>query len=95
MLSEDVLQRLMRGVGSNDGPTRPAEVSCLRDSARRSDIAITITEGRNRQIRRMIEAVGSKVVELVRTGIGPIGIGDLAVGAWRDLTPAELSALRQ
>jgi pseudouridine synthase len=95
VLSDEVLQQLMQGVELNDGPTRPAEVSRLRDSSGGSQLAITITEGRNRQIRRMIEAVGSKVLELVRTEIGPVGIGDLTEGDWRELTPAELSALRR
>jgi pseudouridine synthase len=54
---------------------------------------MTITEGRNRQVRRMIDAVGSKVLKLVRTGIGPLRIGDLPIGKWRPLTEAELRAL--
>jgi pseudouridine synthase len=54
---------------------------------------MTITEGRNRQVRRMIEAVGSKVLKLVRTSIGQVRIGDLQMGKWRDLTPAEMKSL--
>ena len=50
---------------------------------------ITITEGRNRQVRRMIEAIDSKVLKLVRTAIGPIEIGELEIGKYRDLTAAE------
>ena len=55
---------------------------------------MTITEGRNRQVRRMIDAVGSKVLKLVRTAIGPIRIGDLQIGKWRRLTEAEVRAVR-
>jgi len=55
---------------------------------------MTITEGRNRQVRRMIEAVGSKVRKLVRTAIGPIAMRGLASGQWRPLTPGEVAALR-
>jgi 23S rRNA pseudouridine2605 synthase len=54
---------------------------------------MTITEGRNRQVRRMIDAVGSKVLKLVRTAIGPIRIGDLPIGKWRRLTEEEVRAL--
>ena len=54
---------------------------------------MTITEGRNRQVRRMVEAIGSKVLKLVRTAIGPIGIGTLEIGKFRDLTQDEQRAL--
>ena len=54
---------------------------------------MTITEGRNRQVRRMIEAVDSKVLKLVRTAIGPIRIGDLQIGKWRKLTEDEFVSL--
>jgi pseudouridine synthase len=56
-------------------------------------VEITIEEGRNRQVRRMVEALGSKVLKLVRTAIGPIQIGDLQIGKYRELTPAELKQL--
>jgi len=89
VLSDDALDRLRRGLELNDGPTRPAQVRRLSDC----EIEIAITEGRNRQVRRMIEAVGSRVVELVRTRIGSVGIGDLAPGAWRELKDGELVIL--
>ena len=92
-LSDEDLERLRKGVELSDGITRPAEVRRVRDSEKYSFIEITITEGRNRQVRRMIEAVGSKVLKLVRTSIGPIGIGTLEIGKWRELTREELRAL--
>ncbi len=92
-LSDEQLEQLRRGVELADGPTRPAEVTRLRDSAKYTHLEMTITEGRNRQVRRMIEAVGSKVLKLVRTAIGPVRIGDLQIGKWRRLTAEELSAL--
>ena len=92
-LSDEDLERLRNGVELSDGMTRPAEVRRVRDSEKYSFIEITITEGRNRQVRRMIEAVGSKVLKLVRTSIGPIGIGTLEIGKWRELTREELRAL--
>lgn len=93
LLSDDQLSRLAAGVELKDGPTRPAQVKRLRDSARYTFLEITIGEGRNRQVRRMIEAVGSKVLKLVRTAIGPIRIGDLPIGRWRALTPQEVRTL--
>jgi 16S rRNA U516 pseudouridylate synthase RsuA-like enzyme len=65
----------------------------VRDSGKYSHIEMRITEGRNRQVRRMVEAVGSKVLKLVRTAIGHIEIGDLKIGTWRELTPAEVARL--
>jgi len=93
LLSDEQLEQLRRGVELADGPTRPAQVTRLRDSGKYTHLEITITEGRNRQVRRMIEAVGSKVLKLVRTGIGPIRIGDLQIGKWRKLTEDEFVAL--
>jgi len=93
VLSEEQLERLRRGVELKDGPTKPAEVRRLRDSARHTHLEMTITEGRNRQVRRMIEAVDSKVLKLVRTAIGPLRIGDLAIGKWRELAAEEVREL--
>jgi 23S rRNA pseudouridine2605 synthase len=93
LLAEDQIDRLRRGVELSDGPTRPAEVHRIRDSAKYSFLEITIAEGRNRQVRRMIEALDSKVLKLVRVAIGNIRIGDLPIGKWRRLTPEEVKAL--
>lgn len=93
LLTDEQLDRLRQGVMLKDGPTRPAQVRRIRDSAKFTHFEITITEGRNRQVRRMVEALGGKVLKLVRTAIGPLQIGDLQVGRWRPLTPAEVRAL--
>jgi pseudouridine synthase len=93
LLSDDRIEQLRRGVELSDGATRPAEVVRLRDGARYTFLEMTITEGRNRQVRRMIEAVGGKVLKLVRVAIGPIRIGDLQIGKWRNLSPQEVRAL--
>lgn len=93
LLSDDQLEQLRRGVELPDGMTRPAVVTRVRDSAKYSHIELTITEGRNRQVRRMIEAVGSKVLKLVRVAIGPVRIGGLTIGKWRPLTAEEQAAL--
>jgi len=94
LVSEEQMERLRHGVVLEDGPTLPATVKRIRDSEKYSFLEITIREGRNRQVRRMIEAVGSKVLKLVRTGIGDLRIGDLEIGKYRELTTAELKALR-
>ena len=73
--------------------TAPALVERIRDGARYSFIEITITEGRNRQVRRMVEALGAKALKLVRTCIGPIRIGELQIGKHRPLTNQEVSML--
>jgi 23S rRNA pseudouridine2605 synthase len=93
LLSEEQLERLRRGVELNDGPTQPATVERIRDSGKHTFIEITISEGRNRQVRRMIEALDSKVLKLVRIAIGPLRIGDLTIGKYRELTGAELESL--
>jgi 23S rRNA pseudouridine2605 synthase len=95
LLSDEVLAQLRDGVELTDGVTRPAIVRRVRDSARHSHIEVTITEGRNRQVRRMIEAIGSRVLKLVRTAIGPIRIGDLKIGRWRPLEEREIAGLRR
>jgi pseudouridine synthase len=92
-LGDVEMEQLRRGVQLDDGPTRPAEVNQVRDSDKYSFLDLTITEGRNRQVRRMLEAVGSKVLKLVRTGIGQVRIGELPMGKWRELTPEEVAAL--
>jgi len=95
ILTDEQVDQLRRGVVLNDGPTRPAEVTRLRDSAKYTYLEITIMEGRNRQVRRMVEALGAKVLKLVRTGIGTIRIGDLPIGRWRPLTDQEVAQLRR
>jgi len=94
VLSDEQIERLRQGVTLSDGSTRPALVKRLRDSARYTVIEITITEGRNRQVRRMLEAVGSKVLKLVRTAIGAVKIGDLVIGSYRPLMEREVQQLQ-
>lgn len=85
------LRCLRQGVELDDGITAPAEVALVPPSA----LKIVIHEGRNRQVRRMCEAVGHPVVRLVRVRIGPITDRRLAPGAWRPLTNNELRALER
>ena len=92
-LSDEQLDALRAGVTLSDGPTRPATITRLRDPGGRTVFEITITEGRNRQVRRMVSAVGSKVLSLARIAVGPLRIGELQPGESRTLTPAELRGL--
>lgn len=93
LLADDQLDELRRGVVLSDGLTQPALVKRVRDSARSTFLEITIREGRNRQVRRMIEAAGSKVLKLVRVAIGGLTIGDLQIGKYRELKAAEVRSL--
>jgi len=92
-LTGEQLELLRHGLVLSDGPARPAVVKRIRDSAKYSFIEITIDEGRNRQVRRMIEALGAKVLKLVRVAIGPITIGELQMGKYRELTAGEVKQL--
>lgn len=94
-LTEEQLARLRNGIELRDGPTRPAIVTRLREPGGKTVFEITITEGRNRQVRRMVEALDAKVVSLARVAIGPVTLGDLAAGETRPLTPDELRRLRE
>ncbi len=92
-LSDDELDRLRNGVELRDGVTRPASVQRIREAGGKTVFEITITEGRNRQVRRMVEALEAKVLKLVRVAIGPIRIGELQIGKMRALTAEEIRML--
>ena len=95
----DALARLRKGIMLEDGLTRPAEnVRLLRgkenvDGTGVGEVELTIYEGRNRQVRRMLAAIGHTVTRLTRVRIGAVRLTGLAPGAWRHLTPAEVLAL--
>jgi pseudouridine synthase len=94
-LSEQDLERLRGGIELRDGMTRPAIVERLRDPGGKTVFDITITEGRNRQVRRMVEALNAKVISLARLSIGSIVLGDLESGKTRDLSAEEVRVLRE
>ena len=93
-VSEDALVALSVGVQLEDGKTAPAQVSVLEEEPGRTVLQITIYEGRNRQIRRMCEAVNLTVARLKRTAIGPLRLGMLGQGRWREQTAQEVGAIR-
>jgi 23S rRNA pseudouridine2605 synthase len=89
-VGDEALRKLREGVLLEDGMTAPARVRRVS----RGVLELTIHEGRNRQVRRMCEAVGHPVLELRRMAFGPLALGDLAPGAYRRLSGAELERLR-
>jgi 23S rRNA pseudouridine2605 synthase len=87
------LRRLREGVVLDDGPTAPARATLVQARGDTAALELVIHEGRNRQVRRMCEAVGHPVRRLVRTRIGPLHDRRLDPGTWRPLRPAEVRAL--
>lgn len=107
-LNDEALNQLQRGVVLSGQRTRPAEVRVLTEAPSMPDrpvpirfrknvptawIAITLREGMNRQVRRMTAAVGHPTLRLIRIAIGPILLGDLLPGQWRDLGPEEIAQI--
>ncbi|HRR76526.1 MAG TPA: pseudouridine synthase [Ruminococcus sp.] len=93
-ITDDQLVQLSEGVEIDGKKTLPATVVVKEKEAGRVVLLITIKEGRNRQIRKMCEAVGLEVARLRRISIGPLKLGMLRPGKWRELTADELRALR-
>lgn len=93
--SESQLRRLRSGVELDDGPTHPAEVMLVAQGGGEARLRITITEGRNRQVRRMCNAIGHPVRRLKRVAMGPLRLGELSLGAVRALSESQVQALRQ
>ena len=95
--SNEAIDRLRRGVymEGDERRTDPADVRVVRDESLFSDILVTIHEGRNRQVRRMFDAVGHKVLLLRRVRFGPLELGSLRRGEWRELTAQEVEQLHR
>ena len=92
--TEQAIERLRSGVYLPDGRTAPAYVRLEKAAGNKSWIELRIIEGRNRQVRRMLEAVGLRVEKLRRTAVGPVRLGDLPTGSARALTIEEVEALK-
>ena len=90
-IGEREIERLRRGVELEDGPTAPAQVKRRGDR----EVEIVLREGRNRQVRRMLEAVGNEVAALQRVGFGPLRLGRLKEGSSRRLSQDEIARLRE
>lgn len=87
------LAALRHGIQLEDGKTAPAKINVIRQYPDGVDISISIREGRNRQVRRMIEAIGHKVTSLVRISVGNVQLGHLPKGKWRHMTPREIEEI--
>lgn len=94
-VTEEEARRLEKGVVVDGRPTARAKVKLLGVKPLYTDMLITIHEGRNRQVRKMVEQVGHQVVLLRRVRFGPLKLGELPRGMWRELTQEELLALRK
>ncbi len=96
IITNEAVERLRNGVEIDDYVTRPAKVKILKTDEEKniSRLEITIHEGKNRQVRKMCEAVGSKVIALHRSKIGNIGVKDLKLGNWRYLSESELKQFK-
>ena len=93
-INDDQLVKLSNGVEIDGKKTLPATINVLSKEPNRVVMLVTIKEGRNRQIRKMCEAVGLEVARLRRISIGPLKLGMLKPGAFRELTAEELRAIR-
>ncbi|MCC8070087.1 MAG: rRNA pseudouridine synthase [Ruminococcus sp.] len=93
-ITEEQLVQLSTGIDLDGKKTLPATVTVVTKQENRVVLLMTIKEGRNRQIRRMCEAVGLEVARLRRISIGPLKLGMLKSGTWRELKPDELRAIR-
>jgi len=94
-INEEILNNLMTGIMIDGKMTLPADVRVVSQEPNRVVMEIVICEGRNRQIRKMCEDQGLTVARLKRVAIGPVKLGMLKQGEWRDLTPQELKSLKQ
>jgi len=95
LMDDEVIARLSAGVVMKRGDfAKPESVRRVEDRGKYTWLEIVLTEGKNREVRRMVEAVGFQVLKLVRTRLGPLTLGGLEVGRFRELTSAEVAALK-
>lgn len=93
--TDEALQRLKQPVTLDGYTIRPPRVLLQRQPGEKAELLVTIHEGRNRQVRRMCDIAGMKVVRLVRIAEGSLELGNLPLGKWRYLTDAEVAALKK
>jgi pseudouridine synthase len=94
-ISEQAVLRLQKGVKIKDEPACRARVTLLGREEDRSLLRLTITQGKSRQVRRMLDGVGFKVIQLLRTGFGNLQLGDLKVGHYRHLEKQEVESIKK
>lgn len=93
-LDEAQLQRLRSGIELDGSMTAPAKAENIKHPQKGYEVKITIHEGKNRQVRRMLDAVGANVMSLKRIAVGSLTLGNLPEGKWRRLSDAEINKLR-
>lgn len=91
--SQEILDELARGIEIDGATTRPAEFKLIRSGKVNAWIEVTLREGRNRQIRKMLQSKGIETLRLIRVQMGHLPLGDLAKGSWRELSAPELQLL--
>lgn len=94
-ITDELIEELSTGIDLAEAKTKPAKVRFIKSDARSSTIEIKLTEGRNRQLRRMLAQLGLPVLQLVRTGISTLQLGSLPIGKWRHISRSELFHLRK
>ena len=94
-ITEEAMNILRNGIELEDGPSGPSKITLISRDGKRSIIRMTITQGRSRQVRRMLEAVGSSVTHLMRTGFGSLRLGDLKIGEYRFLEREEVETMKR
>lgn len=94
-ITREAMNLLRKGVRLADGPTGPSKITLINRNKRQSVVRMTITQGKSRQVRRMVEAVGYGVVHLIRIGFGGLVLGDLKVGEYRYLETVEVASLKK
>ncbi len=92
-LAGEDMKRFLAGINLDDGKSAPAKLRVVRTHPAATEIDITIHEGRNRQVRRMFEATDHPVIALERLRFGPLSLGDMRQGQWREVTEKEMHAL--
>jgi len=94
-ITDLALADLGKGVLLEDGPTGPSKTHLITRNERQSIIRMTITRGMSRQVRRMVESAGFRVIHLMRTAFGNLQLGDLKIGGYRRLTSDEVKATKK
>ena len=92
-ITHDDCDRLERGVSDRGGPIKADKVALRKPSGRESHLVVTLSEGKNREIRRLFEAIGHPVTRLKRVALGGLSLDDLAPGEWREVSEAEVCKL--